>query len=354
MSKILILSRRGATARARNDALAAKMHADYVRGLTMEEVGRKYGGRTMSAVFSLFKRRGLARRRRMLPQVWQKVAATRRAHLDPLIAAMHADYLRPMSLSAVARKYGRPRESVRGLFVSRGLPVRTVQRMPRHLSNGRIAAYVPLTRGEIEHLLCSASRMIVPDALKFEWRKWSLERRRDFVQRLRARLALPDDMPQTPLSAGLEAFAYGHPRAHAIMARENAGCGSHPRCSIKMGSQGVIYRDQLWFWTAKAGYQRWPWSVEHGRPLLHHVIFEETHGPIPRGSVLRFADGNRNNLDPENLVVATRNEVARENHSTGLTRKSRAMTAMLLNRAQHNHHEHIKQFQHLHQRPRAV
>jgi hypothetical protein len=334
MSTIKVMTARGATARARKDALAQAMYADYQGGLTLAEVGAKHGGLSMSAVFSIFKRRGLERRKRMNPGVYQKVAATRRTHLDALVAEMHADYMRPMSLSAVGRKYKRTRESVRELFATRGLTIRQVMIPPLKLANGQIAPYVPLTAAEIDALIARATRVIVPDALKFEWRKWSMECRRDFVQRLRARLALPGGMPTTPCSAGIEPFAYGHPRAHAIVAKANVGCGSHPKMSIKTTSQGVIWQDTLWFWSPKTGYERGPWTKEAGRPLLHHIIYEAAHGKIPPKSVVRFADGNWNNLDPANLVLASRNDLARENQAKAFTRISRARVAHLLNRHQ--------------------
>ena len=38
----------------------------------------------------------------------------------------------------------------------------------------------------------------------------------------------------------------------------------------------------------------------------HVVIWEELHGPVPKGSVVAFADGDATNFDPENLVCITR------------------------------------------------
>lgn len=39
----------------------------------------------------------------------------------------------------------------------------------------------------------------------------------------------------------------------------------------------------------------------------HALIWEKHHGkPVPKGSIIRFADGNQRNFNPENLVLVTR------------------------------------------------
>jgi hypothetical protein len=176
--------------------------------------------------------------------------------------------------------------------------------------------------------------------LKFEWRRWSLERRGWFIARLRKKLGIAG-APTTPLSDNVEAFDYAHPRAHAIARKMNAGRNSRIACAlIHINSQGLIYKGSLYFWAADGGggrtgaYYIGPWRPGTGRPSLHHVIWQETHGPVPKGHVIRFVDGNLNNLDPANFALATRNDVARENQAAALARKSREITAILLNRHQ--------------------
>jgi hypothetical protein len=109
---------------------------------------------------------------------------------------------------------------------------------------------------------------------------------------------------------------------------------------IKISSEGVIYGGRLWFWSRKIGYQRSDFVKGQGRPALHHVIWETAHGrPVPPHSVIRFADGNPNNLDPANLRLATRNDLARENQAAHATRSSREALATLLNLNQHSSHD---------------
>lgn len=176
----------------------------------------------------------------------------------------------------------------------------------------------------------------MPAELKLEWRTWSLERRGWFITKLRAKLARLGDRRDLPFSSNVELFDYASPRAHEIAQRVNAGTDSRSaRVKIDICSQGVIWRDRLWFWSHKVGYQSGPWTPENGRPVLHKAIWEETHGrKVPRHHVIRFIDGNPNNLAPENLHLATRNDIARENQAAALLRKSRERTAILLNRHQ--------------------
>ena len=47
----------------------------------------------------------------------------------------------------------------------------------------------------------------------------------------------------------------------------------------------------------------------------HRIIWEETHGPIPKGHVVIFADGNRRNFDPDNLLLVSRAQLARMNQT---------------------------------------
>lgn len=191
--------------------------------------------------------------------------------------------------------------------------------------------------------IATATRVRVPPALKVEWRQWSLARRGEFIARIRAKLASPKDRPAFPFSANVEPFDYASEKAHAIAAQMNAGCDSRSaRMKIKVCSQGVIWRGKLWFWVHDNGYCQGPYTREHGRPVLHHVIWKETHAStVPPSHVIRFADGNPNNHAPENLVLAHRNDLARENQAAALARKSRETTALLLDLAQNKqNHEH--------------
>lgn len=48
---------------------------------------------------------------------------------------------------------------------------------------------------------------------------------------------------------------------------------------------------------------------------LHCVLWEAAHGPIPRGHVVIFGDGNKQNITLENLILVTRAQLVRMNQN---------------------------------------
>jgi hypothetical protein len=58
-------------------------------------------------------------------------------------------------------------------------------------------------------------------------------------------------------------------------------------------------------------------EVKIARPnvwkLKHHIIWEAAHGPVPKGHVIMFADGNKRNFDQDNLLLVSRKELATMN-----------------------------------------
>ncbi len=47
--------------------------------------------------------------------------------------------------------------------------------------------------------------------------------------------------------------------------------------------------------------------------LKHVILWEKRHGPVPKGKIIIFRDGNKYNFRPENLVCISRSEHARLN-----------------------------------------
>lgn len=267
----------------------------------------------------------------------EKRARTRCAHLDAVTAQLHAEYMEGASFYELAKRHNRDRRGIRSLFEKRRLFIRPWE-TPSGVKRvqGAFVAAPPLTAEQLDELIRTSTRICVPQPLKHEWRHWSLQRRGDFLARMRAHVARAGDRPTLPFSSNVEPFDYSTQRAHDIAAQINVGLDSRQaKLKIKAPSQGVIFNGQLWFWVEHTGYVRGPWTKEDGRPCLHHTIWKATHGrKVPRAHVIRFADGNPNNLAPENLVLASRNDVARENQAAALFRKARAKTALLLGLAQ--------------------
>ncbi|ATW28357.1 hypothetical protein DCMF_04495 [Candidatus Formimonas warabiya] len=45
----------------------------------------------------------------------------------------------------------------------------------------------------------------------------------------------------------------------------------------------------------------------------HQVVWEQTNGPIPKGHTIIFGDGNKQNLEPNNLILVSRKQLVRLN-----------------------------------------
>lgn len=262
-----------------------------------------------------------------------------------VVQAMHAEYLATGSLAAAARKFGRSRSNIAGVLKKHSLytpPSPTRPDAQRDPLTNRFVARPQLTEREILELIAAERTFKIPTALRFAWKRWPIERRAWLIARLRDKFRnLKRDRPTTAFSANVEPFDYATPRAWEIIRRVNAGLPSrHWKERLFPSSWGVIWREQLWFWCPyshasghSGSYQAGKFVRGQGRPQLHHAIWREAHGtPVPAGHVIRFIDGNPNNLAPQNLTLATKNDVVRETQAHALKKKSRRLTAALLQR----------------------
>lgn len=254
---------------------------------------------------------------------------------------MHRQHLAGANLRQLELKCGYKDANIKKAFERLGLEVRldpTLGYFPKTL--------VRLTKPQLRELMRRQSRICVPKEIHTEWREWPMKKRAWWIKELRRLLKSPTDRPESPFSANVEPFDYSTPNARELLMAKNGGKSSHQAgCKIKVGSQGVIWNNELWFWTHNTGYVcGLPWTKERGRPLLTRAIYEQAHGPVPSGHVIRLRDGNPNNLDPSNLVLASRNSVARENQAQHFTKQSRAKTAALLKLSSHTteHHDQFK------------
>lgn len=243
-----------------------------------------------------------------------------------LVRKMHREHLKGLYLRDLQRKYGYMDGNIKNAFVRLGLEVRlcpTLGHYPRTLhrrSEAEILALVEQTR-----------RIVVPHALRTEWREWPMEKRWWLIQALIKKHGMPYELPKGPYSANVVPFHYGTPAAHETAAQVNAGLNSRQwLCHLKIMSRGVIYDGHLWSYVPDNGYVRGQFKKGEGRKVLHREIYKAHHGEIPAGCVVRFIDGNENNFDPANLTLATRNDLARENQSAHLTAISRRKLNALL------------------------
>lgn len=245
-----------------------------------------------------------------------------------LLDRMQRDHLAGLNWRELERKYGYLHGNIRDVFLRNRMTI---------VKRGNTGCFQitlkRLSEAELLALLRRQTRVCTPPEIKTEWREWPMAKRRWWIETLRARLCGPDDRPTTPFSANVEPFDYTTANARELIAAKNGGSSWLHGCKIKVGTYGVIWNAELWYWTPKTGYvQGVPWTKEHGRKMLNRAVWEHTHGvPVAPGCVVRHADGNRNNFAPANLVLATQNDVARENQAKHWLSKSREKTAALLN-----------------------
>ena len=247
-------------------------------------------------------------------------------HDPKLVHRMHKDHLKGMNLYQLSKKYGYRDGNIKAVFAHYGLEVR-IQKgagwFPRTLRRR--------TEAEILALVAQTRRVMIPVALRTEWRKWDLEKRWWLIQKLIEKHGLPFDLPSGPYSANVQPFHYGTPEAHQVAAKINEGLNSRQwLCHLKIMSRGVIHGGYLWSYVPEYGYVRGGYTPGSGRKVLHRELYKAHHGPIPRDCVVRFIDGNPNNFDPANLTLATRNELARENQASHLTAISRRKLQAIL------------------------
>jgi hypothetical protein len=281
-----------------------------------------------------------------------------RGYSERFIQAMFADYLRNGEILAIiAKRWNRSAGAIKCIFQARKLrppdPERAarVRERQRIDGSGCFARTKRATPAELKALIArivadpkrdhigsrrGKSKFSIPLELKWEFKTWAIEKRAWFIGEIRKRLNHPDDRPTTPFSSNVQPFDYATSAAREIQRKLNDGRDSrHAVCKIDTCSQGVIYKNELYFWSVNTGYVARGWNPIDGRPLLHWKIWEEHNGrKVPPGHVVRLVDGNHNNLAPENMILADRNAVCRETQMKTLMRRSREQTALLLRRSQ--------------------
>jgi hypothetical protein len=247
-----------------------------------------------------------------------------------LVMKMHAEHLEGASFTELHRRHGYNPTRLRMHFQALGLKVNPPAYRPNKGFFQKTLVWK--SDDEVRSLVPLMKRVMVHPSLKTEWREWPNERRQWWITMVREHLGPEHCRPPGPFSANVEPFQYGDANIMEWQRRQNAGKTSHiAGCKVKVSSQGVMWRNQVFFWVNETGYvEGLRWQPGKGRPALHRLIWEETHGPLPPGCVVRHKDGNPNNLDPENLYAATRNDVVRENQAGALNQKSAALTAQLL------------------------
>ena len=102
------------------------------------------------------------------------------------------------------------------------------------------------------------------------------------------------------------------------------GKGHRPHNAVPIGTE-IIDAD---------GYHKRKVGEPNKWKFMHRMIYEENYGPVPKNSCVIFLDGNKDNLDPENLKTIPRSTLVRLNQNKlifedgNLTESAIAMTEL--------------------------
>jgi len=310
------------------EAELRSLHAEHLQGAFVSALASKRRKRSADLI-AAWKSIGLSPLSRN-----HKEPQTR---LNALVAQMHAEHLAGASLGELGRKYSRHGSSIKALFLKRGLTyIHNSRHCQRLRPDGTFQPFTPMSEEAITALVESAVKIAVPEELKLDWRHWNLEKRGQFIARLRARLDDHTARPTGPFSPGLIPFDYASEEAWEIVRKINEGRSSlYWESKINIRSQGVIFQGQLWFWNwhGRGYFRAGGWTTENGKLSLHRHIWSLSNGPVPEGFVVSIKDGNFNNLDPSNLALLSRNDICRSNQAAAMHRESIAQTNLILARS---------------------
>jgi hypothetical protein len=97
--------------------------------------------------------------------------------------------------------------------------------------------------------------------------------------------------------------------------------GNKPFDTMPLGSERI----------SACGYVEVKYSEKSGSPKnrwkgKHVLVWEKANGPVPKGHVVIFADGNTRNFKLKNLVLVSRKELAVLNHANMLSSKNGDIT----------------------------
>lgn len=92
---------------------------------------------------------------------------------------------------------------------------------------------------------------------------------------------------------------------------------SHPntkKTQFKKGHRPALYRPVGSERMAVDGYIEVKVADPGTWRQKHRMVYEEHYGPVPKGHVVMFADQNKLNCHPDNLILASRKQMAIVNH----------------------------------------
>lgn len=99
--------------------------------------------------------------------------------------------------------------------------------------------------------------------------------------------------------------------------------------SVAKRAETIVFEGRNYTWH-ESGYY---WRCTSGkRESLARLLYERAHGPIDGRKVVVFRDGNKYNLDTENLVCMTPKEQGRHHYATDPLYRAQCLAALTLGR----------------------
>ena len=99
--------------------------------------------------------------------------------------------------------------------------------------------------------------------------------------------------------------------------------------SVAKRNETIVFEGRNYAWHDSGYY----WRCTTGkRESLARLIYERAHGPIDGRMIVTFKDGNKYNLDVENLVCMTPNEQSRKRYAEDPLYRAQCLAALTLGR----------------------
>lgn len=99
--------------------------------------------------------------------------------------------------------------------------------------------------------------------------------------------------------------------------------------SLQKRAETIVFEGRNYAWHDSGYY----WRCTTGkRESLARLIYERAHGPIDGRMIVTFKDGNKYNLDVENLVCMTPNEQSRKRYAEDPLYRAQCLAALALGR----------------------
>jgi len=111
-------------------------------------------------------------------------------------------------------------------------------------------------------------------------------------------------------------------KGHEPVNKGKKGVGGWKPTQFKKGNVPVNHRPVGSERTRVDGYIEVKVADPSTWRLKHRVIWEKHNGPIPKEHVLLFGDRNKQNLDKDNLILISRNQLARLNQNNLIQKNS--------------------------------